>query len=346
MGLIKITPFQIENWVARHFDYKRRKGGDELLICNPFVPGDNKYKFNISTVAKQSKRSKHTNYWVHDWRPSAQQYNGSFLKFVQRFKGCTFKEAVKDVCGEGIDLRSILDISKFKKKEDDSKTIVRLTLPENAIPITDKKWPKFRDMAITYLESRGIQYADAVSFRLHYTPTMVVFPYLEYDEIVYWQARSFSHVNKTFVFPDERKVGIGKTQFVYGFDNAEPGQPIFITEAIFCALTIGAGGIATGGARLVESQRRKLRALGPSYVVLAPDDDEEGRASVYDNWKILNPYHDVYYILPPKPKDWNDYVKKASDKPKALNEIRTYIHKNVKKLTLKEAIRFRMSARD
>ena len=117
MGLIKLTSDQIENWVARHFEYKRRKGGDELLICNPFVPGDNKYKFNISTVAKESKRTKHSNYWVHDWRPSAQQYNGSFLKFVQRYKGCTFKEAIKDICGEGIDLRAILDNTKWKKRE-------------------------------------------------------------------------------------------------------------------------------------------------------------------------------------------------------------------------------------
>ena len=97
MGLIKLTSDQIENWVARHFEYKRRKGGDELLICNPFVPGDNKYKFNISTVAKESKRTKHSNYWVHDWRPSAQQYNGSFLKFVQRYKVLLVKGLITNV---------------------------------------------------------------------------------------------------------------------------------------------------------------------------------------------------------------------------------------------------------
>lgn len=346
MSLIKLTPHQIENWVARHFDYKRRKGGDELLICNPFVPGDDKYKFNISTVAKKSKRSEYYNYWVHDWRPSAQQYNGSFLKFVQRYKGYTFKEAIKDVCGEGIDLRSILDKTKYKKKKEESNSVLRLELPENAVPITNEKWPRFRQMAIDYLASRGIQYSDAVSFRLHYTPTMIVFPYLEYDDIVYWQGRTFSHFDKSFLFPDQRKTGIGKTDFVYGFDNAEPGHPVYVVEAIYCALTIGPGGIATGGARLVESQRRKIRALGPSYVVLAPDSDEEGLASIYDNWKILNPYYDVYYVLPPKGcKDWNDFIKNAGDKQKALKELRTYISENIKKLTLREAVKFRMTSR-
>ena len=344
MGLIKLTPEQIENWVARHFEYKRRKNGEELLICNPFIPGDNKYKFNISTVPKESKRSKRQNYWVHDWRPSAQQYNGSFLKFVQRYKGCSFKEAVKDVCGDGFDLKSILHNAK-KRKEVPEETICRLELPENATPITDDKWPTSREIAIRYLESRGIPYNDAVSFRIHYTPTMVVFPYIEYDDIVYWQGRSFSPLVKTFEFPDQRKVGVGKADFVYGFDNAEPGCPIFITEAIFDALTIGPGGIASGGAGLSESQRRKIRALGPSHIVLAPDNDQEGLASIYTNWKLLSPYYKIYYVLPPDTKDWNEIVKKADDKQEALKKIRAYVSKNQAELTMSKAIKFRMNAR-
>ena len=343
--MIKLTATQIENWVARHFEYKRRKHGEELLICNPFIPGDDKFKFNIATVAKKSKRSKRANFWVHDWRPSAQQYNGSFLKFVQRYKGCTFKEAIKDVCGEGIDLRAILDSAKPKHIKPQP-IIQRLSLPGTAVPIKDEKYPLPRKMAINYLESRGITYNDAVSFRIHYTPTMVIFPYLEYDEIVYWQGRSFNRNIKEFEFPDINLSGVGKSQFVYGFDNAEPGRPLYVTEAIFCALTIGPGGIASGGATLVESQRRKIRALGPSHIVLAPDGDEEGLASIYGNWKLLSAYYDIYYILPPKDfKDWNDYIKDRSDKDVALREIRKYIAENTKRLTMREAIKLRKIAR-
>lgn len=342
--MIKLTPDQIENWVARNFEYKRRKNGEELLICNPFVFGDNKYKFNISTVAKQSKNSKHSNYWVHDWRPSARQYSGSFLKFVQRYKGCTFKEAVKDVCGDGVNLKEILSGNNYyKRKKEKEKTIVRLELPENATPITNEKWPIFRQIAINYLESRGITYQDAVSFRIHYTPTMVIFPYLEYDEIVYWQGRSFSPLIKTFEFPDQKKVGVGKSDFIYGFDNAETGQPIYITEAIFDALTIGPGGVASGGAGLAGHQKRRIDALNPSYIVLAPDNDKEGKASIYTNWRLLNPYYNVLYVLPPKTKDWNDHVKLAKDKKKALKEIRVYINENAKELNLATAIKFKLS---
>lgn len=317
------------------------------MICNPFVPGDINYKFNISTVAKKSKKSDHSSYWVHDWRPSAQQYNGSFIKFVQRYKGCTFKEAVKDVCGDGVDLKSILEQGKYKKegKNKEEEPFQRLELPVNAVPIQDDKNPLFREMAINYLGNRGISYNDAISFRIHYTPTMVIFPYMEYDEIVYWQGRSLSPAIKTFLFPDQRKVGVGKSDFIYGFDNAEAGQPVYITEAIFDALTIGPGGLACGGARLVESQKRKIRALGPSRVVLAPDNDKEGLASIYENWVLLNPYFDVYYVLPPHTKDWNDWIRAESDKAKALKDIRSYINKNTKKLTMGQAIKFRMNAR-
>jgi len=108
MAVMRLTPDQIESWIARHFEYRRRKGGEELIIRNPFIPNDQKFKFNISTRLKETKQG-YKGYWVHDWRPSSQQYNMSFIRFVQLYKGLTFKEALKDeissvtVCGLGID---------------------------------------------------------------------------------------------------------------------------------------------------------------------------------------------------------------------------------------------------
>lgn len=341
MRIPKLTQIQIESWVARHFEYKKRKGGDEILICNPFVQ-DDKFKFNISTTAKQSKNSKHSNYWVHDWRPSAQQYNSSFIKFVQRYKGLSFNDAIKDVCGDGIDLKSILEVYQIEPKE--IKTEINIQLPDAALPITDTKNQKPRELALRYLKSRGITYEDAKSFRLYYTPTMVIFPYLEYDEIVYWQGRNFSPFIKQFEFPDTRDTGIGKSSFIYGFDNAEPGHPIFLAEAIFGALTIGPGGVATGGATMSEMQRRKIQALNPCEIILAPDNDEEGRASISKNYKLLSPYFTMKYVVPPPDyKDWNEFVQKRKDKQIALSEIRDYIRNNIKPLTLASVIKFRMN---
>lgn len=339
MRSIRLTPEQIESWVARHFDYKRRKNGEELLICNPFILGDDKFKFNISTIAKKSKKSKYSNYWVHDWRPSAQQYNGTFIKFVQRYKGLSFKEALKDICGQEVNLKNILSGPIIKPEP---QQIQRVTLPPSAQRLTSNK-TRIEKMAWKYLLGRGVSPMDVISFRLHFTPTMIIFPYIEYDEIVYWQGRTFSDAVKQFEFPDERKIGVGKSQFVYGFDNAESGQPAYIVEAIFCALTIGPGALATGGATISEDQVRKLRALNPSSVTLAPDNDEEGLASIYKNWKLLNPYFKINLVLPPKPyKDWNAPIKSAINKKSAILELRNYIQKNTKPLTMAGAIKYRV----
>lgn len=333
---IKLTPQQIESWVAKHFVYKKRKGGVELLINNPFVPGDSGFKFNISTKLKKTKKG-HEGYWVSDWRPSASGHNGSFIKFVQNYKGIPFRAAVKEICGSGVDFRSILSNSYIKEED----TEIILEMPENATPIDVPKWPKLQKLALNYLESRGVTKKDAMAYKLHYTPTMIVFPYLEYDMIVYWQGRVFSKEIKRFLFPET-----SKSAFLYGFDNAEPGQPVFLTEAIFCALSIGPGGMAIGGATMHDEQRRKLRALNPSYIVLCPDSDTEGKASLYHNYSLLKGYYTIYYVLPPDPhKDWNDFTCSFKDKSEGALAVREYINKNLKKLSPAAAIKFRLEAR-
>lgn len=333
---IKLTQDQIESWVARHFDYKRRRNGEELLICNPF-DGDTSYKFNISTQLKKSKKSGAWGYWVHDWRPSASANNGSFLKFVQRYKGLTFWEALRDICGEGADIRALLP-NNIEPISREPEIEVSLALPENAIPIQEPKWPKLQKMALGYLSSRCITPKEAEGFKVHYTPTMLIFPYLEYDSIVYWQGRTFSHVDKRFEFPGKSN----KTDFIYGFDNAEPGQPVTIVEAIFCALTTGPGGLATGGATMAETQRRKLRAINPSCVTLAPDNDQEGKASIYKNFILLRDYYQTNYVIPPAPfKDWNQMAASYTNKNEGIEIVRNYQIDNCKPLTLKEALRFK-----
>lgn len=333
---VKLTQSQIELWIARHFVYKRRKGGDELLICNPFIPGDIGFKFNISTKLKKTRKGA-SGYWVYDWRPSASGNNGSFIKFVQNYKGLSFRDALKDICGADVNLRDLLPKNYVEVEEVE----LILEMPENAVPIDDPTWPRLQKLALNYLKSRGVTQKDAIAYKLHYTPTMIVFPYLEYDMIVYWQARVFSKEIKRFEFPE-----ISKSAFLYGFDNAEPSQPIYLTEAIFCALTIGPGGMAIGGATLQEEQRRKLRAINPSYIVLCPDNDTEGKASLFHNYNLLKAYYTIYYVLPPDPhKDWNDFACYFEDKQEGKIAVREYIANNMKRLTPMDAIRFRKNAR-
>jgi DNA primase len=310
MPPIRLTPQQIEAWVARHFEYQTRRGGEELVIRNPFIR-DDKFKFNISTKLKEisTKEGKISNYWVHDWRPTEAHHNSSFFKFVQKVKGCTFPEAVKDVLGEGVDLRAILYNARPKKIEEEPEPEVIFKLPDQARPITDESLPKARQCAINYLASRCVTYEDAKSFKIFYTPTMVVFPYLEYDMIVYWQGRTT--IGKRFEFPDAGEAGRGKSDYLYGFDFAEPGGQVYVTESIFGALSLGPGGLASGGAQMQARQIRKIRALNPSSVVLAPDNDVEGIRSLRPNFQLISPYCAIKYVLPPAGiKDWNEMDQK------------------------------------
>jgi len=340
---IKLSPEQIEDWVARHFDYKKRRGGEELLINNPFIPGDSGFKFNISMYPKENKH-KTTGHWVHDWRPSASMYNGSFIKFVMNYRGLDFRSALKEVCGDDIDLKALSRPYRKKKEEieEEEEPEIIMELPKLAVPIDNDKWPRLRKIALHYLAGRGITEKDAKAYKLHYTPTMIIFPYLEYGMIVYWQGRTFSKSVKQFEFPSYSN----KSDFIYGFDYAEPGHPVFITEAIIDSMTLGPGGLGTGGASIIENQKRKIRAIGPSIVVLAPDNDQEGYSSLYKNYQLLRPYHKVHYVLPPDPyKDWNQMA--CGDKELdgiGIPKVRQYAQSNFKPVTTSVAIKYRKMA--
>src|SRR4051794_18181742 len=97
-----IPPACVRAWVARHFPYKERKGGQEIRICSPFSP-DTGYNFEISTITP----------WVHDWRGdfwvgldpnTGQRRKCTFIRFVQLYLTkvngtCSYRAAVEDVMG-------------------------------------------------------------------------------------------------------------------------------------------------------------------------------------------------------------------------------------------------------
>lgn len=309
---VNIRPDQIETWVARHFDYKRRKGGAELLINNPF-DGDTKFKFNINTVKGV----------CHDWRPGHQQNDGPFIKFVQHIKRISFYEAVRDVCGNEVDLRSIFRQAKAKEVQEEEQEIVPdVSLPPSARPFRSEETANIRQVALNYLASRGISFDTACKYNLHYGVDKIYFPYHEYGIQVYWQARSIH--SKTFEFPDLAVTQLGKENYLYGFDNAEPGQALIICESIICSITLGDGATASGGASMSKNQCKKIRAIGPSEVILAPDRDFEGISSILKNAQIIRSIcnAEVLFVVPPAPhKDWNDMWRENPQKYIASNAL-------------------------
>ena len=112
---------------------------------------------------------------------------------------------------------------------------------------------------------------EAKQYYVHYDSVSIIFPYIEFGLVVYWQSRTTA--GKTFDFPPD-SVGVTKSEFLYGFDYVEPGSTIIVCESIIDAINIGPGAVAMGGADLSEKQVKKIRILNPSNIILAADNDK------------------------------------------------------------------------
>ena len=340
----KITPDHIEQWVARHFpNYKKRGKGHQIKINNPF-DGDTGYHFWISLEETSSKKNSEKNYYVHDWRYAT--YNMVFTTFVKRYLKVTYFEAIRDIIGgNASSLRSLLRRTRDTQQDD----VIENEIDENIkLPplskLIDNSDDKIKKMALQYLSGRMISEQQAIDNSLYYTPSTIVFPYIEYGIMAYWQERSF--LEKRFNFPDERTTGLSKTDFLFNFDNVEqPGGCVVIVESIINCINVGEGCVASGGASMSSSSKqiKKLKALEPRMIVLAPDFDKAGIFSVLDNFSILRKEINCQYAycLPPKSGvDWNDMEKSGG-----FETARKYILSNSRPLDLRSAILLRERVR-
>jgi len=306
-------------WVRANFEYKEANN-DWVRICNPMQEKETGYadtKFHLNINIKTGV--------VHDWRPNWQHHDGHITKFLQNYLGCSFKEAISTIKNAKVSSRD-----EFLDEEDvgpSSQEIKHLELPEHSWMIGSGP-EKIQRIALNYLKSRKISEQEAIKWGLRYGIDKIIFPYIEYDEVVYWQSREI--MNKRFEFPDAN-IGVTKSQFFYGWHMIDPGDSIYIVESLFEVINIGPGGLGSGGASLSEAQCNKLRVMSPEKIILCPDNDEAGEASLASNYNKLTEYHGIlWYCIPPKEdgiKDWNDLAKTGID-------VRQYINNNIKKLNL------------
>ena len=313
-SFVKPSSDQMESWLKKHFDYKTMS--DQFRICNP--DGDSKYCMAIS-------RSQAL---VHDFRPGHQQYDGTFIGFISKYKNISIREAIDEVC-KGV-IFSSADDTVIDEAEDIEHEI---ELPAGSRSLRDKNDSKLWKMNVGYLVNRrGLDYDVIIRANIHYLGTEIIVPYYQYGVLVFYQSRQ--QMDKRFNFPKSTVKKAG--DFLYGFDNVEPHSEVIIVESIYNSLSIGDGCVATGGASLKPGQLRLLKALAPKDIILAADNDEAGRKSICKDFisisksKIVS---NIYYCLPPfstDQMDWNDM------KQRGLNPKR-YIHDNKRKMSMKVA---------
>jgi hypothetical protein len=252
---------------------------------------------------------------------------------------CSYTDALKDVLGSSVSISEVRNQVYRQQQEDEEerKRSVSLGLPKKPKYLADAD-DKIAGAICRWLHKRGIDDRKIKKYKLMYKGFSVIWPYFEYDEIVYWQSRSIT--SKMFEFP-KLDCGVEKSEFIYGFDYVEPSSSVSITEAIIDAQTIEDQALASGGAVLQERQIRKIKALNPrDGIILAPDNDEAGLKSILSNAKALKPYgFPLYFSIPPMieyvdndgeeqvTKDWNDIGKiEGFDKVKTImqDEIKPY----------------------
>lgn len=311
---MNILPSEILGWVKANYPYRLRSN-NWLQICNPLqekVTGskDTKFRLNINLESG----------YVHDWRPNHQYCNCFILKFIQKLTDCSYNEAVQIIkSAKPVDVNIDTENSNSSIRE------VHLELPKLMWSFDNQS--KFETIALNYLKSRSIDKDIAKQWGICYGVDSIIFPYIEYDEIVYWQSRDIS--SKRFLFPKDTG-GMSKGKLFYGWHMAEPQSTLYITESLFGAVSIGPGGLASGGATLTEHQAQKLAVLNPTEIILCPDNDDAGLASLIHNYYLLKQYSDkLYYCVPPtgnNVKDWNEFIK--------FDNVKSYINNNKAKLTI------------
>lgn len=271
-------------------------------------------------------------------------YKPTFIHFVCQFLGCSWRDALRTVCGDEA------RYSFTRKAVTEVELEVLIDLPTGCLPLWDSEHPQMSRMLHSWLNSRGMSAADVERHRIHHLGAEVIWPYFEDGILVYWQSRS--RLDKKFRFPPS-SAGVGKGDFLYGFDEIEPTTHVVITEAIFDKLALRHQSVATGGAILTDKQLSLIRALGPrDGVILAPDNDTAGRASVSANGKKLKAKgHRVYYSLPPElpytidgeertTKDWNELGQYVV----GWDEVPTLMERGIRLLSDREMLTLNLSA--
>jgi hypothetical protein len=351
----RIPADKVVAWIARYFDYKERKDGDEILICNPFT-GDSSFKMNINPE-KGVVHCWTGDEWAGAVNPSTGKRNCSFIQLVKVYKKCSYVEAVQDVLGDTKDARDYLRPENRASAAEPLRK-VEVALPQGTERLADSDGSEAR-IVKNWIKRRGYSNEDISKHDIHYLGMECYWPYYEFDSLVYWQSRGV--FNKRYSFPpihirDKDGKVIGQTdcsivEFFYGFDDCEIANYIIITESIFGQHTLGDQALASGGAALTPAQIGKVRILGPRKgVILSPDNDKAGIKSALANGTLLEQQgFKVFCSLPPKlpytkngetkmTKDWNEFVEELG---MTNAEVRSLHDKYIALLTPKEQMRLR-----
>jgi len=322
----KIPPDKIRKWIEANFDYKVRKSGREYLICNPLYDTDKK-RFNIN-IETGGCHDWNGDEWAGDPNPKTGKRPCHIVRFVQLYRGVSFRDALRELIGDGALIHAYQRSEPAEVKEDTTETMA-IQIPKGFKPL-DNPDSLMKRPLWNYLLYRGYTPEEIIEQNIHYRGSDILWLYTEFGELVYMQSRNI--YTKRFWFPstdvlDDQNEKIGELEVtrdhvLYGFDEIPRAEYIILTESIFDKNTLGIHTLGTGGVILSEGQLKRIKLIGPKQgIVLAPDNDKPAIESILTNApRLANMGYKVFFSIPPSlpytnakgeeefTKDWNEML--------------------------------------
>ncbi len=153
----------------------------------------------------------------------------------------------------------------------------------------------------------------------------IIIPVLEGDEIVYFQARRRFDNDDGIV--KYKNPATEKARIILNRKSFDPEKSIIVTEGLIDAFMVGKQGTTMLGKELSKEFLNALLALTRKDVIIAFDNDEEGRKSFKKNLDMPFAYRRVkYFIMPKKFIDSKDINKVVIDHD--IQDVYDFIVKN------------------
>lgn len=274
-------------------DYKENENDvGDWINFNSTLTHDGKYRMGIN-VDKN---------YVNDFKTN---YSNSLVGFVAENQDISIKEA--DMLLLKIFLNQKKNGVAFHKKETSIEEPTELQEIKDHTPWKEFDKESMRDRigrkAFSYLLHRGFNAHHIKKFKLKYVNQedcwkcggygedsegeicnnckgsgknyyygRIIVPTFEDNKLVYFQGRDFLN-RKDFRYMNPR---IGKKQVVFFIDNIREGEPVYICEGPFDAMTlIDYPSTCLLGPTISDAQAIKILDKKPSEVIFVPDNDEK-----------------------------------------------------------------------
>jgi hypothetical protein len=152
-----------------------------------------------------------------------------------------------------------------------------IALPKNCYPINEEPNGFWLLVAEEYLALRSLN-KDSYSWYLSSEKKLrsfIIVPYFRQNQIIYWQARNMDLDSKNrYDNPP-----LSRNNIMFNFDEIfrYTKEPLFVTEGIFDAISIGQNAIALAGSTLNPFKIEMLKRVRDREIIFVIDKDPPGK---------------------------------------------------------------------